>query len=205
VLFSGGRIWHFWKAKNTPSQKMTENDRFLHCFYIKRFLQPKFIWWCQKLKLEWQKVIKKCQKLKFHFFATLNLQKKVHEARRKGNWPKTDQKMPKKGQTGLKNDPKRVIFGVKNSTWIFFVIFRFKWKVVQKLSKKYEKMEKNDKKSGFLKKKGSKMGQKWSFLGVFEPHRETLQGPNVKMAKIDLNVKKRVKIDPFLDPSFVST
>jgi len=79
------------------------------------------------------------------------------------------------------------------------------WKVVQKLSKKYEKMEKNDKKSGFLKKKGSKMGQKWSFLGVFEPHRETLQGPNVKMAKIDLNVKKRVKIDPFLDPSFVST
>ena len=66
-------------------------------------------------------------------------------------------------------------------------------------------MEKNDKKTGFLKKKGSKMGQKWSFLGSKNPPRETLQGPNVKMAKIDLNVKKRVKIEPFLDPSFVNT
>lgn len=47
------------------------------------------------------------------------------------------------------------------------------------------------------------MDQKWSFLGSQEGHRRPLWGPNVKMAKIDLNVQKMAKIDPFLDPSFL--
>lgn len=54
----------------------------------------------------------------------------------------------------------------------------------------------------FSKKKGSKKGQKWSFLvSKHHPRRPPL-GPNVKMTKIAQNGQKWSKIDPFLTPPF---